>query len=108
MSSSFDAETAVALSRIAFSTRASAKPLHTLVQLVPKDNLQTMSVIVVAGRSRRLAVVSHQAELTQIITESGSSLGSSIPRTLGDVGAALIATKTPASLLIVQARGSSG
>jgi len=106
--SSFDTETTAALSRITFDTRASAKPLHTLIQLVPKENLRTMSVIVVAGRSRRLAVASHQAELAQIITESGSPLGSSIPKTLGDVGAALIATKTPASLLIVQARGSSG
>jgi hypothetical protein len=105
-----DAETTAALSRITFSTRATTTPLHTLADLVPKEDSsasQSMSVIVVLGRSRRLAVESHAAELRKIMTETGSTFSSSVSKTLGDVGAALVAKSTPASLLIMQAHTGS-
>ena len=44
----------------------------------------------------------HNAELQQLIVESGSPIGSSVSKTLGDVGAALVATSTNASLLVLQ------
>lgn len=61
------------------------------------------TMIVLAGRSRRLAVESLHQELRGLIIESGSSISTSVPKTLGDVGAALVATSVNASLLIVQA-----
>ena len=62
------------------------------------------TLVVVVGRSRRLATESHQAELHQIVGERGLIAGSnSVPRTLGDVGAALVASGTSASILVMQA-----
>ncbi|KAF8076796.1 Sodium/hydrogen exchanger family-domain-containing protein [Lyophyllum atratum] len=94
------------ISRITFSTISSAKPLHTIVELVAKEASQSTpvrNIIVVAGRSRRMAVESHKSELQEVITEAGASIGSSVPKTVGDVGAALVASNTAASLLILQA-----
>jgi hypothetical protein len=105
-SSSTDANTAAALARIQFNTTSSSKPLHTIVELVTAEQSQSRNVIVVTGRSRRMATESHQAELQQIVSESGISIGSSVSKTLGDVGAALVAAGTTASLLILQASSS--
>ncbi|GLB34205.1 putative potassium hydrogen antiporter [Lyophyllum shimeji] len=107
-STAHDAETALAISRIAFSTVSSAKPLHTTVELVAKEASSQSTpagknMIVVVGRSRRMAVESHKAELQQVVAGAGASIGSSVPKTLGDVGAALVASSAAASLLILQA-----
>lgn len=61
------------------------------------------TLIVLVGRSRRMAVESLYRELGSLITESGSSISTSVPKTLGDVGAALVATNVNASLLVLQA-----
>lgn len=105
-SSTIDADTASALSRIQFHTTSSSKPLHTIVDLVTVETSQPKNVIVLAGRSRRMATESHSAELHHIISTS-ASVGSSVSKTLGDVGAALVAKGTSASLLILQAPSSS-
>ena len=55
------------------------------------------------GRSRRLAVESHAAELQQVLTEKNAHLGSETTKALGDVGSALVASTANASLLVVQA-----
>ncbi|KAG5648714.1 hypothetical protein DXG03_000061 [Asterophora parasitica] len=104
-----DLDTTSAISRITFSTITSAKPLHTIVEMVVKESSQSSpkNLIVVAGRSRRMAVESHKAELQQVIAEAGASIGSSVPKTVGDVGAALVASNTAASLLILQAATSA-
>lgn len=95
-----------ALDRITFSVQQSSQPLHTLIELTNQEILELNSpknMIVMAGRSRRMAVESHHAELQQLILERGSSIGSAVPKTLGDVGAALVAAETKANLLILQA-----
>lgn len=62
------------------------------------------TLVVIVGRSRRLAVGTHQMELRQIVSERGGAAGSeSVARTLGQVGAALVASSTNASLLVMQA-----
>ena len=61
------------------------------------------TLIVLVGRSRRMAVESLYGELPSLITETQSSISTSVPKTLGDVGAALVATNVNASLLILQA-----
>ncbi|TFK43902.1 Sodium/hydrogen exchanger family-domain-containing protein [Crucibulum laeve] len=110
-SSAHDPIIASALSRIEFSTHSSSQPLHTLTELVKNEVRQAFTprrtLIVVAGRSRRMAVESHSAELRELIAEIGSSISSSVPKTVGDVGAALVASNVNASLLILQASSSS-
>ncbi|TFK29022.1 cation/H+ exchanger [Coprinopsis marcescibilis] len=101
-----------AISRITFSSQDSATPLRTVTELVKGEvekaaTVLGRTVIVLAGRSRRMAVEPLGRELRQFITETGSHIGSSVPKTLGDVGAALVITKTDASLLILQASATS-
>lgn len=59
------------------------------------------------GRSRRMAVDSLAGELKAIIASTGSSIGSSVARTLGDVGAALVAGGVGVSLLVLQAASTA-
>ncbi|KAG6877933.1 hypothetical protein C0993_001979 [Termitomyces sp. T159_Od127] len=102
---SHNSETAVALSRISFRTFETSTPLHTMIEYTTKipQTDSARDLIVVTGRSRRMAVEAHAAELETVITEAGTSISSSVPKTLGDVGAALVASNTRASLLIIQA-----
>ncbi|KAJ7682120.1 Sodium/hydrogen exchanger family-domain-containing protein [Mycena polygramma] len=105
-SPSHDATVAGALSRITFTTQDSKEPLHKIVQLVegasaglsPGKNL-----VVMLGRSRRMAVESHTTELQKLIAANGASIGSAVAKTVGDVGAALVASGSGASLLVLQA-----
>ncbi|KAG2013017.1 potassium:hydrogen antiporter [Coprinopsis cinerea AmutBmut pab1-1] len=101
-----------ALSRITFSEQTSATPLQTVTELVKAEVTRAeamlgRTVIVLAGRSRRMAVEPLGRELRRLISETGSHIGSSVPKTLGDVGAALVVTKANASLLILQASAKS-
>lgn len=105
-SSSHSPAIAAALSRIQFSHKSSSKPLQTILDMAASEVQQASGrmLVVVVGRSRRLAAESHQVELRQIVGERGSAGGSdSVSRTLGDVGAALVAAGTNASLLVLQA-----
>ncbi|KAJ7129154.1 potassium:hydrogen antiporter [Mycena epipterygia] len=99
-----------ALSRITFTTQQSAEPLHKVVELVEVESAKLSlgkNLVVMIGRSRRMAVESHQAELQRLISSNGTSIGSAVPKTVGDVGAALVASGTRASLLVLQAAASS-
>ena len=65
------------------------------------------ALIVFAGRSRRMAAENHQVELRDVLAEH-TALTASVPRTLGDVAAALVSANVNASLTVVQAgHGSS-
>ncbi|KAF9527956.1 cation/H+ exchanger [Crepidotus variabilis] len=108
--SKYTSSTAVedALTRITFKTETSATPLHRVTNLVREEAAISLArsgrtLIALVGRSRRLAVESLQAELKALTTEASSAITSSVPKTLGDVGAALVATNVNASLLIMQA-----
>jgi hypothetical protein len=84
------------------------KPLARAIDLAKGEAaLRTSSanktMIVLAGRSRRMAVESLHSELRGLITESGSSISAPVPKTLGDVGAAMVLTNVNASLLVLQA-----
>ncbi|KAF5364180.1 hypothetical protein D9756_000333 [Leucocoprinus leucothites] len=94
-----------ALSRISFGIETSTRPLRTVVDLSSTTLSQNpgKTVIVFLGRSRRMAHESHQTELQQIINETGGFVGSSVPKTLGDVGAAIVAKGIHANLLVMQA-----
>lgn len=104
-SSSHSPVIAAALRRIQFSYQSSPRPLHTILDIAAAEQqVSGRTLVVVVGRSRRLATESHQVELRQILSERGSAGGSdSVSRTLGDVGAAYVAAGTNASLLVLQA-----
>lgn len=97
---------AAALSRINFNTKSSPRPLHTVIEMANSEvTLHAPSgkaLVVVVGRSRRMAVESHQAELRGLISERKYTIGSEVSKTLGDVGAAVVAAGTNASLLVMQ------
>jgi len=109
-SSSHNATVVSALSRITFTKQDSAEPLHKVVELVEQASA-TLTVgknlVVMVGRSRRMAVESHTKELQQLISRKGTPIGSSVSKTVGDVGAALVASGTGASLLVLQAAVSA-
>ncbi|KAJ7628091.1 potassium:hydrogen antiporter [Mycena rosella] len=101
---------ATALSRITFRTQESAQPLHTIVELVELESAKlsaSKNLMVLVGRSRRMAVESHAVELQTLVGSKGTPIGSAVPKTVGDVGAALVASGTTASLLVLQAAVSS-
>jgi len=94
-----------ALSRIDFTNQSSSKPLHAVLDAASEmQRVSGRTLVAIVGRSRRLATESHQVELRQIVGERGLITGSdSVPRTLGDVGAALVASGASASILVMQA-----
>ncbi|KAI0053661.1 cation/H+ exchanger [Auriscalpium vulgare] len=99
------AETASALSRISFEEEHTARPLHSMLDMATADAKRNSSKppFVVAGRSRRMAVESHDVELRQLLSEHNASLGSEAPKTFGEVATAFVATGANVSLLVVQA-----
>ncbi|KAF8165761.1 Sodium/hydrogen exchanger family-domain-containing protein [Crassisporium funariophilum] len=99
-------------SRITFQIHSTSTPLHAVTDLAKEEAKNSVStcgkaLIVLAGRSRRMAVEALGGELRTLITDAGSSISTSLPKTLGDVGAALVATNVNASLLILQAAPSA-
>jgi hypothetical protein len=93
------------LSRITFTHMQSAKPLHSVVEFFSGEQVrstQKKHVIAVVGRSRRMAVEKLDGELQQLVSQRGSTMGTTVKKTLGDVGAAIVATGINASLLVVQ------
>ena len=95
-------------SRITFHTETTLTPLARAIELAKAEAALRTSgsnktMIVLAGRSRRMAVESLHSELHGLVTESGSSISAPVPKTLGDMGAALVVTNVNASLLVLQA-----
>ena len=98
-------ELAAARARVTFHEEASAQPLHHAIELLSRSSQSQAHVrqIVVAGRSRRMAVESHEVELQKLAAARGAGLASELPKTLGHVASAFVAAGAGASLLVVQA-----
>jgi len=101
-------------SRITFHSESTLKPLARAIELINAEaslrssNNSNKTMIVLAGRSRRMAVEYLHKELCGLMmnesAESGSSsISASVPKTLGDMGAALVLINVNASLLVLQA-----
>lgn len=102
--SSFSAEVRAAMSRISFQSETAVQPLHRMLELAGNEASGTSKpLLVVAGRSRRMAVESHKRELQQLITERGASLDSAVSNTLGDVASVFVVVGGNASLVVMQA-----
>jgi hypothetical protein len=102
--SSFSAEVRAAMSHISFQSEAAARPLHRMLELANNEtSRRSKPLLVVAGRSRRMAVESHKCELEQLITEHGTSLDSAVSNTLGHVASVFVVAGGNASLVVMQA-----
>nr|GAT45742.1 predicted protein [Mycena chlorophos] len=79
-------------------------PLHAAIHEVnayAEAHRQTR-VLVVVGRSRRLAVENHNAELKQLVGEYGS-VGTDVRKTMGDVASAFVTAGAGDGLVVLQA-----
>ena len=93
-----------ALSRVTFEELVSPDPLHAAVHRV---RMLPRPVLIVVGRSRRIAVEDYHAELRALEAEHGAApVHSDVRKTIGDVGTAFVMTGIDANLLVMQA--SSG
>ncbi|KAF7980666.1 hypothetical protein HWV62_37087 [Athelia sp. TMB] len=97
---------AEALSRIDFMELQTPVPLHAIVSRASQqfDALveKRSRLLVVAGRSRRLAVENHRDELKELIEEHGS-VGNEVKKTIGDVATAFVVSGCKAGLVVIQA-----
>jgi hypothetical protein len=99
------------------------KPLWRAIELIKAEvslrssgtsNNKKKTMIVLAGRSRRMAVESFRNELGGMMNDASAGstttttvttvMNASVPKTLGDMGAALVLNNVNASLLVLQAR----
>jgi K+:H+ antiporter len=102
--SSFDAEVSAALTRISLQSESAVQPLHRMLQLVEDEASRTSKpILVVAGRSRRMAVDSHTHELHELGKERNASLASEISKMFGDVASAFVVAERNVSLVVTQA-----
>ena len=99
-----------ALTRVTFVEVTIPKPLHEVVQLsstqFEEASQEKRGLVVVLGRSRRMAVESHRLELREIMeSTAGVQVGSEVKRTIGDVGTALVVSGCNVGLVVMQAAG---
>ncbi|KAI9057011.1 hypothetical protein FKP32DRAFT_1661520 [Trametes sanguinea] len=103
---SADPSLAAALTRMVFTEAATATPLQYII-----DTARTMSdssqagqsrLLVLTGRSRRLAAQDHHTELKSIMQEHGS-VASEVRKTVGDVATSLVVSGCETSIVVVQA-----
>ena len=101
---SFGADVYAALKRISFRSESAVQPLHRMLELVGDETSGTSKpLLVVAGRSRRMAVESHKHELDQLGAERNASPASEISKMIGDVASAFVVAGGNVSLVVTQA-----
>ena len=108
-----------ALSRISFETVHTPLPLHTLIDHISNtaaslrppyqrfgnnSHSAVARFLVVCGRSRRLAVENHHAELKTVMEEhSTTDAGGEVRKTIGDVAASIVLSQCNANVVVIQA-----
>ncbi|KAH9077083.1 cation/H+ exchanger [Lactarius deliciosus] len=100
---SFSPAIRAALTRISFQRESAARPLHRMLELAGEASQTSRPLLVVAGRSRRMAVESHQRELHELVSERNTSLESEVAKTFGDVGSTFVVGGSNVSLIVTQA-----
>jgi len=88
--------------RIKFSEENTGQPLHFVQTFATR--LRSRRLLIVLGRSRRMAAASHIAELKGMLTENHTSIGAEATKTLGEVGTAVMSGGSGEGVLVVQAR----
>lgn len=94
-----------ALSRIHFSDAHTPAPVHAAIRRARTLRETSPRLLIVAGRSRRLAKERHDAEMKRVMETCRSGVGMEVMRrTIGDVGAAMVVAAGSASgVVVVQA-----
>lgn len=112
-----DATLSAALSRISFEELSTPLPLHAVTEQVKELCNPSASVIgtpaagagrllVVLGRSRRLAVENHHKELKELAEEYGT-VGNEVKKTVGDVATAFVLSGCSVGLVVMQAASAA-
>ncbi|KAH9851762.1 Sodium/hydrogen exchanger family-domain-containing protein [Lenzites betulinus] len=105
-----DPALAPALSRMEFSDVGTPAPLrHVIKQALDMSESAAGArgrLLILAGRSRRLAVENHHAELKSVMEEHGG-IANEVKRTVGDVATALVVSGCQASVMVFQASMSA-
>ncbi|KAI9447948.1 cation/H+ exchanger [Lactarius indigo] len=74
-----------------------------MLELAGEASQTSRPLLVVAGRSRRMAVESHQRELHELVSERNTSLESEVAKTFGDVASTFVVGGSNVSLIVTQA-----
>lgn len=105
-----DPALAPALSRMEFSDVGTPAPLRHVIKQALDMSESAAGVrgrlLILAGRSRRLAVENHHAELKSVMEEHGG-IANEVKRTVGDVATALVVSGCQASVMVFQASMSA-
>ncbi|KAF9240266.1 Sodium/hydrogen exchanger family-domain-containing protein [Melanogaster broomeanus] len=92
-----------ALSRIQFTNLTSPTPLHALVQRTKQLRETHGRLVVVTGRSKRLATETHLQELKQVVEEQGCTGYEVVKKTIGDVATSFVVAGAQNALVVLQA-----
>ncbi|KAI0632272.1 Sodium/hydrogen exchanger family-domain-containing protein [Trametes polyzona] len=107
---SSDPALAPALSRMDFSEVGTPAPLRYVIKqalsMAHAAADERSRLLVLTGRSRRLAVENHHAELKSVMEEHGG-IANEVKRTVGDVATSLVVSGCQASVLVFQASVSA-
>src|SRR5258708_25268908 len=93
-------------SNVTLTELQSPRPLHGTIEKISESSGTSRNLLVVVGRSRQMAVESHRVELSQLAAGlPGHPLSDAglLRKTVGDVGAAVVAT-TGHQVLVLQAK----
>ncbi|KAF8887113.1 Sodium/hydrogen exchanger family-domain-containing protein [Infundibulicybe gibba] len=95
--------------RVAFKDLATPIPLHAAIHEATTEieSLHRTRLLVVTGRSRRLAVENHRDELKDLMEEYGN-VGAEVRKTIGDVAAAFVVAGCGSGILVLQAATNLG
>ncbi|KAG0705818.1 Sodium/hydrogen exchanger family-domain-containing protein [Suillus ampliporus] len=99
LSSDTSSSPPAALSRIKFSEHSSPIPLHSAIQKASAHK----PVLVIVGRSRRLAGEDHTLELQNILEERGHAGQDVVRKTIGDPATAFVAAGCATAVVVLQA-----
>ncbi|KDR83202.1 hypothetical protein GALMADRAFT_239040 [Galerina marginata CBS 339.88] len=92
--------------QIEFKTLPTPIPLHAAIQEASDAILATKTkLVVVTGRSRRLAVENHRKELKELMDEH-EKVGSEVRKTIGDVATAFVVAGVGSGVVVLQASGA--
>ncbi|KIJ17578.1 hypothetical protein PAXINDRAFT_167578 [Paxillus involutus ATCC 200175] len=96
-----------ALSRVHFSDLSVPAPLHAAIKRASGIRETHKRLVIVAGRSRRLATENHHAELEQLFQEHQSVDHEVVRKTIGDVATAMVVAGSASAMVVLQAANIS-
>ena len=92
-----------ALARIHFSDAHTPVPLHAALRHARTLRETSPRLLIVAGRSRRLAKESHHGEMKRVLETYRPGVGlEGMRRTIGDVGTAMVVGGSASAVVVVQ------